>query len=141
MIRISKIRTSMYDSEKILLWSPANFLRSTLVTARSWWIPCSQDPNLRRWSRITSPMERTGRRCSAINFLIPYKHIYWVESSGYLTGESFQQNSEDNGACIVCCGEDWPLWRTRTGHTTTMRNRLIPITVLAKIPQSTNEEF
>lgn len=57
-------------------FSPANFLRSTLVTARSWWIQSSLDPKFRCWSRITLSMGRTGSKYSAKSFSTPRKHIY-----------------------------------------------------------------
>lgn len=89
--------------------SPANFCRSMLVIARSWWIRPSLDPSIRCWSRIISSMGRTGSKYCAISFSTPRKPIHWVASSGYLTGNSFQRSFEENGAGIVCYGESRPL--------------------------------
>lgn len=104
----------------------ANFQRSRLVTARSWWIHPSLDPNLRHWSRIISSMGRTGSRCNAIIFSSPRKPIQWVASSGYLTGKSFQRDFEDNGADIACCGESRPRFECLAGSEPHCANLLSP---------------
>ena len=104
-----------------------------LLTARSWWIPFSQEPNLRRWSRTTLPMERSGSRCNVIVFLTPRRPIYWVVSSGYLIGKSSRRNSEDNGARIVCCVESQPLLSDRTCRSSSLRGCLVPISIQAKM--------
>ena len=112
----------MYDSYLVYLFPPANFSRSTLVTARSWWIQSSLDPKIRRCSRIMLSMGRIGSRYSAKSFSTPRKPIHWVASSGFLTGNSFQRNSEDTGADIACCGESQPpvkslaRWRNHIAH-------------------------
>lgn len=80
-----------------------------MATAHSWWIQCSLDPMIRCWSRVLSPMGRTGSRYSVIGFSTPLKRIRWVASSGYLTWNSFPQNFEDSGADIACWDERRPL--------------------------------
>ena len=95
--------------------SPANFSRSRLVTAHSWWIHPFLNPNLRSWSRIITVMESTGSRCNAINFSTHCKPTHWVVSSGYQTGKSSLRSFADNGADIAYYDESQSRFESLVG--------------------------